>query len=624
MRVRRFCVALAVVMLGIVASPAGASVVVLHGPAASGRLHIAATSDAKNTFAALRGRLRARSALRFVVLRCEHVGCPRPVHRGRARKSIAPGRKRIDTRLRVRRTAAVRVDLRSEGRLLARRILIARAPTLPAGLPGMLPFHLGSGPVSDDGTVGSTIPPGDAPPPGGPTELALTLSPSLTPAFDPAVPDYTTRCNGQEVVFEGSVPADRVVTVDSGPPHSGTSFSQPVALQQGQAFRFTVNDGSGTHEYVVRCLPADFPSWTTELNGTPQAKFLVFSPSLGDGASRYAIVADARGVPVWWKEAVGAFPVDVKLLPDGSIAWARFSGTGSYGSSYYDHFSLDGTALEQISAVGIGTDHHELQVLANGDRLVQAYSARQHVDLTSLGGPADATVLDGVIQEVTPAGALVWSWNSKDHIATSETAPWGLAGTQVSTPDGPAYDLVHLNSLAEDGDGFVVSARHLDAIFRIRRSDSGIDWKLGGSQRPESLSFVNDPLAAQSFGGQHDARVLPDGTVSVHDNGTGRSRPPRVVRYAIDATARTATLVEQVQDPRAAVSGCCNSARRLEGGDWVVTNDGLRTVSELTPSGSPVLTLRFGAGFTYRAIPVTAAELPRQTLVAGMDAMYPR
>ena len=40
--------------------------------------------------------------------------------------------------------------------------------------------------------------------------------------------------------------------------------------------------------------------------------------------------------------------------------------------------------------------------------------------------------------------------------------------------------------------------------------------------------------------------------------------------------------------------------------------------------GAPVLTLRLGAGFSYRAYPVSSSLLSRAALRAGMDAMAPR
>src|SRR5207253_3217134 len=87
-------------------------------------------------------------------------------------------------------------------------------------------------------------------------------------------------------------------------------------------------------------------------------------------------------------------------------------------------------------------------------------------------------------------------------------------------------------------------------------------WKLGGSARPESLTFAGDPIG--QFHGQHYARFLSDGTITLHDNETGASpaAAPRAVRYQLDLTSRTATLLEQVHDPIVSTSSCCGSAKR--------------------------------------------------------------
>jgi len=77
--------------------------------------------------------------------------------------------------------------------------------------------------------------------------------------------------------------------------------------------------------------------------------------------------------------------------------------------------------------------------------------------------------------------------------------------------------------------------------------------------------------AGGDFGGQHDPRLLPDGSVTLFDDGTGLGRAPRAVRYRIDMPAYTATTLEQLTDPAAeSDSSFGESARRLSGGDWVV------------------------------------------------------
>ena len=76
-----------------------------------------------------------------------------------------------------------------------------------------------------------------------------------------------------------------------------------------------------------------------------------------------------------------------------------------------------------------------------------------------------------------------------------------------------------------------------------------ITWKLGGTPTPESLQVVGDQYS-QLFSGQHDAIFAPDGSLTVHDDGTEANRPPRAVRFTIDTATATATEVEQVTDPR--------------------------------------------------------------------------
>jgi arylsulfate sulfotransferase len=125
-----------------------------------------------------------------------------------------------------------------------------------------------------------------------------------------------------------------------------------------------------------------------------------------------------------------------------------------------------------------------------------------------------------------------------------------------------------MNSIEPDGNGIVASFRHLNGVIRIDKASGNIVWKLGGTPRPVSLTFEGDPFG--NFAGQYDARLLPDGTLTVHDNGTLLGRAPRAVRYSIDPIAKTATLLEQVNDPDVPGSLFVGSARKLTGGNWVM------------------------------------------------------
>jgi hypothetical protein len=302
---------------------------------------------------------------------------------------------------------------------------------------------------------------------------------------------------------------------------------------------------------------------------------------------------DDAAVPVWWY-GLSSTPIDAKLLGDGTLAFAR-GPAGGFGTATtaYELRKLDGTLLRTVKAVGTDTDHHDLQEVGNGNLLVLSYKPRQHVDLSAHGGPADAQVLDEEIQELDPTGSVVWSWNSKDHIALSETGPWwsNVIAQPPRLGDGStAYDIVHVNSVEPDGDGLIVSMRHVNAVYRISRADGHVQWELGGTTTPQSLAVSGDS-ASTPLAGQHDTRRLGDGTVTVHDNATGAGRAPRAVCFRIDPTAGTATLVESLGDAQITSSLCCEGARKLDSGGWLMAWGTLLspTVAEYASGGDEVV-----------------------------------
>jgi hypothetical protein len=330
---------------------------------------------------------------------------------------------------------------------------------------------------------------------------------------------------------------------------------------------------------------------------------------------------------VWWMER-RTKPHDAKLMPDGNLAWSTFTnGQFASHSVPYEEHRLDGGLVRRIAAVGAPTDGHDMQVLPNGHYLTLSYVPRDGVDLSAYGGPRRATVVDAEVQEVTRAGRRVWRWNSKDHVALAESEPFmdSIINGPVKTADGRlAHDLVHINSVEPDGDSVLISMRQTDSVYKVSRKTGAVEWKLGGTHTPESLSLTNVADPANVMTGQHDARLLPDGTVTVHDNRTLSGEHPRAIRFSIDEMARSATLVEEVTDPRTDYSNCCGSARKLPGGNWVASWGASGLVEELTPAGRRLFALHFGGrkgADSYRAFPIMPGRLSRRELRRGMDRM---
>lgn len=445
----------------------------------------------------------------------------------------------------------------------------------------------------------------------------------LQPPFRIDITDYVARCNwgSNAVGVHAAAEPGATVSLDGAP--ASTAGSAVVVLQPGQGFPVSFSRGGVTTTYRIRCLPPDFPRFVAKRSMTTESGWYLTTPT-GDSTGSYVVVHDHEGVPVWWYKDVDG-PEDARLVDPQHITWNRSQGWawGRNPANEYTVRRLDGTATDHIKADGAVTDYHDVSVLPGGDRLVSTYEERQGVDLTAIGLGSSERVVESHLQVVSPAGVAVWDWRSRDHLAVTETTrPY-----QFRLPDGGLlYDLIHVNSVWADGDGFIVSARHLDAVFRIDRATGNLTWKLGGVPHANSpgvrnLAFLGDPVGY--FGGQHDARLLADGTLTVHDNQTFSGRV-RAARYRLDLGAGTATLLEQIVDPEVLGSAFIGSARRTSAGTWVINWGGSPLVTETDASGRRLFTLRWDSTYSYRTAVVEPGGVSRDALSAGMDARFPR
>lgn len=416
--------------------------------------------------------------------------------------------------------------------------------------------------------------------------------------------DYVMRCVAdQAVTLSGTVaPGTQLRAVALGP------SAPPPALLLG-AFTFSMTAPGTTSirlelasiddpattlaTYHVRCLPASFPAFTVEIDGTPQASHYLVT------WTTFIVLFNAEGTPIWWLDQAPRRPIDAKVV-DGRVL------ASESGGDYYTFRNWDGTVARTVDHV---LDHHDLVPLPDGRLVGFEYVTSDR----GLEEEARFVALDEDDEEV-------WVWRTEDHVDPSEMVPAPYKSDNFA----------HVNAVEPDGDGGVVwSARSLDAIYDVDLATDEIRWKLGGTDRPESLRVsdgtrILDPTEVVNlFAGQHDPRFWPDGTISVMDNGSSDpQRRPRVLRFELDLDARLATVVEVVTDARAVYSGGTGSARRLSGGNWVTTW-GLphvnRYITELTPAGDPVLTISGVA--TYRVVPFEAGDLDLDTVRSGMDAM---
>ena len=442
----------------------------------------------------------------------------------------------------------------------------------------------------------------------------------LFPGYGPHITDYVVRCDDAPVMVSAHVSDPWLMSI-AGSEARANDFSQTVPLSGGKTFTVTVRQAgsSQVYRYHVRCLPSDFPTYSFTRDGPVSPEYFAADTGFAPVPNRYAIIFDNHGVPIWWYRAPAVGP---RVLPSGNVLWFLSRGQ----SSHYEIRRLNGSLVRTLTtANGSAVNVHDLQLLAGGNYLIGAHTRAHHVDTSAYGGSSDADVRRAELEEVSSDGHLLWDWRSEDHISLAETGRWWPFVIKNGSTNG-YYDLVHWNSIEPDGKSVIASFRHLDAVYRIRKSNGSIAWKLGGTTTPQSLEVRGDP-ESYTFGGQHDARVLADGTLSVFDNRTGLDDPkPRAVRYAIDPTAGTATLLQSISDPDIPVSYCCGSARRLPDQDWLIdwgraNLQGTGSIGGYEPDGQRTFLLTFDSTFSYRAQPAPAGLLSAQDLRQGMNAM---
>ena len=459
-------------------------------------------------------------------------------------------------------------------------------------------------------------------PPVQPLASLSTAPLTLSPGFSPSTFDYTLPCASGANTVSISMTAVSGGTVQLTAPTStqpSASQTDPVTLNENQAAVINATDANGNSaQYWIRCLPHDFPGITVTAHpgaGSPTPGWYL-TGNLGSSGSSYAVILDRHGTPVWYKQLAQGVPINV--TPVGKDTVAFMPGSGGFGSDpngAYGVYNLDTGQTQSIATVGSPTDFHELSTLPNGDHLLLSYPFKSGVDLTGLpGNPApgpNSTIADCVIQDVNPQGNLVWQWTASDHIdpvaENTFPAPTTINGQTV-------YDVYHCNSIDADSSGhLLLSVRHTNAVFDIRRSDGKIVWKLGGKPTNKDgaqiITIQNYPQG--SINAQHDARYLPNGHVSLFDDQSFNSAPASGVEFSLNLTTGTAQPVFQFVSPINAKSYATGGFRRYSDGHSVVcwgftnfsgSNPG-GVMSEVDATGNDVLDIAFTNGnAAYRAV----------------------
>jgi hypothetical protein len=315
------------------------------------------------------------------------------------------------------------------------------------------------------------------------------------------------------------------------------------------------------------------------------------------------------GTKVIWFHAVPAGQEasdfrEQRYLGQPVLTWWQGTGLGglSDGVDY-----IYNTHYQQIAEVRAGNgyeaDGHEFLITPWNTALILSYTTAT-ANLTSIGGPADQTVIDGIVQEIDiRTGKVLFQWDSADHVPYSQSEQ-PLPGS-ASTP----WDWFHINAVKVDTNGnLLIDARDAWTTYEVSLRTGKILWQLGGKASSFKLRAAPGQVldeAGEIFAWQHDPQPLGHDVYTFFDNessGTPLLAYSRVVTVRLNFRTRVATLVRSVDQPEGLVAPSQGNAQTLPDGSLVVGWGALPYFSEFSPSGALLFNAQFPAGVnTYRA-----------------------
>jgi hypothetical protein len=355
------------------------------------------------------------------------------------------------------------------------------------------------------------------------------------------------------------------------------------ALPPPQKTRQSMPDGT-----LGEDLPSDFPSRTILVSDNPSpGKIFLSNFDIYNTSVPYLMILDNSGNPLFYRKMNGNC-LDFMMQPNGILTY----WDGSLG-----YFIVLDSSYQVIDSFkcgnGYSTDLHELRILPDGHALLLSFDP-EPIDMSQIvqGGDPSATVIGLIIQELDREKNVVFQWRSWDHFQITDATHEDLLASTV--------DYVHGNALELDNDGnILLSCRHMDEITKINRQTGEIMWRMGGKNN--QFTFINDSIG---FSHQHAIRRLPDGDITLFDNGNFHTPSfSRAVEYRLDEQNKTAELVWQFRNTPNNHGFAMGYVQRLDNGNtligWGTSNP---TVTEVRPDGSKALELTLPSGiYSYRA-----------------------
>src|SRR5215204_1708965 len=326
--------------------------------------------------------------------------------------------------------------------------------------------------------------------------------------------------------------------------------------------------------------------------------YIFLAPEKGDTGQGGSMILEDSGQVVWFYPLRGPYERVMNFETQtyqgrNVLTWGQTPGQYVICDSSYREIA------RFTAANGYNGDHHEFLISPQDTALITIYNAVPR-DLTSVGGSKDSVAIQGIVQELDiQTGEVLFEWRSIDHVALEETY------VTTSEDHYPGIDYFHLNSIdVEPDNNLLISARETSAVYKLDRKSGEIIWRLGGKKS----DFQMGPGTQFAF--QHDARRLPDGTISIFDNGNlvFENGTPKAVEESraivleLDEEWMRAALVREYTHPNKQYADAAGNMQVLPNGNVFVGWGRGLAVSEFSKDGKLLFDFRVSPEHrTYRA-----------------------
>jgi hypothetical protein len=325
------------------------------------------------------------------------------------------------------------------------------------------------------------------------------------------------------------------------------------------------------------------------------------------------MIADERGRLIWYhKNPKNKSAFDFRTQTyRGKPVLTWWQGRARPGQGKGENLIYD-SSYRRIATVragnGYAADLHEFEISRNDTGLVLAYEP------VTFGG---TTAMDTIVQEIDiPTGLVMYEFHSLGKISSRES--------HGPHDEGHPYDVAHLNSIQMVPDGnLLISARHTNTVYKISRRTGNILWRLGGNRSDFKMSGNSD------FISQHHARLQPDGSITLFDNGgpPDPGRESRALWLNVNEEKRRVSVRKAYKYRRTLKAFSAGSTQVLPNGDVFVGWGGsVPYFAEYTPKGSAVYDAHFKpkGDETYRAyrFPWHGQPTTRPAVAADTEGKY--